>query len=147
MRKFFFVLLSLFSEYALANSFDLPVVHSIKNGSQCEISFDSKVVSKHDCEYESPSYLTSYSLLPDTWTGVWVFQDAPMGNSCQAGAIRIISIDADNKIEAHNPIDFCAGKVIVNNHSNQVEIQIRDDVDTKNTEKWIFKDNKLTRLK
>ncbi|MDY1038669.1 hypothetical protein [Lelliottia sp. CFBP8978] len=147
MRKFFFVLLSLFSEYALANSFDLPVVHSTKNGNQCEITFNNKVVSKHDCEYESPSYLTSYSLLPDSWTGVWVFHDVPMGNSCEAGPIRVISMDAENKIETYNPIDYCSGKLTINNDGNRIEIQIRDNENAKNTEVWQFKDNKLLKLK
>lgn len=63
MRKILSLIVTLFPMYSMANSFDLPTVHSIKNGNQCEISFNDKVVSKHDCEYESPSYLTSYSLL------------------------------------------------------------------------------------
>ncbi|TDN54839.1 hypothetical protein EC843_101897 [Buttiauxella sp. JUb87] len=67
-----------------------------------------------------------------------------MGNSCDAGSIRIVSIDADNKIETHNPMDFCSGKVIVNNDGNQVEIQIRDDMVAKNNGKWKFKDNVLS---
>lgn len=63
MRKILCLIVTLLPMYSMANSFDLPTVHSIKNGNQCEISFNDKIVSKHDCEYESPSYLTSYSLL------------------------------------------------------------------------------------
>jgi len=131
----------------MANSFDLPTVHSIKNGNQCEISFNDKVVSKHDCEYESPSYLTSYSLLTDSWTGVWIFQDSPMGNACEAGAIRIISLDSENKTQVHKPIDYCTGVVMINNDGDKVKINIQDVNDPKNSEAWIFKDNKLARLK
>ncbi|AIP97689.1 hypothetical protein OC957_003986 [Salmonella enterica] len=133
--------------YSMANSFDLPTVHSIKNGTQCEISFNDKVISKHDCEYESPSYLTSYSLLADSWTGVWIFQDSPMGNACEAGAIRIISMDSENKIRVHKPIDYCMGSVVINNDSDKVKINIQNGDDSKNSEVWIFKDNKLVKLK
>lgn len=133
--------------YSMANNFDLPIVHSIKNGNQCEISFNDKVISRHDCEYESPSYLTSYSLIADSWTGVWIFQDSPMGNACAAGAIRIISMDSGNKIQVHKPIDYCMGPVVVNNDGDKVKINIQDGNDSKNSEVWIFKDNKLAKLK
>lgn len=143
MRKILSLIVTLFPMYSMANSFDLPTVHSIKNGNQCEISFNDKVVSKHDCEYESPSYLTSYSLLTDSWTGVWIFQDSPMGNACEAGSIRVISMDSENKIQTHNPIDYCMGAVIISNNTDKVKIDIRDDDDSKNIETWILKDNKL----
>lgn len=147
MRKTLFLIVTLLPMYSMANSFDLPTVHSIKNGSQCEISFNDKIVSKHDCEYESPSYLTSYSLLADSWTGVWIFQDSPMGNACEAGAIRIISMDSKNKIQVHKPIDYCMGSVMINNDGDRVIINIQDVNDPKNSEVWIFKDNKLAKLK
>ncbi|WP_180812954.1 hypothetical protein, partial [Klebsiella pneumoniae] len=133
--------------YSMADSFDLPTVHSIKNGNQCEISFNDKIVSKHDCEYESPSYLTSYSLLADSWTGVWIFQDSPMGNACEAGAIRIISLDSENKIQVHKPIDYCMGSVMINNDGDKVIVNIQDINDSKKSEVWVFKDNKLAKLK
>ncbi|EPY6920819.1 hypothetical protein ACXEHH_002613 [Klebsiella variicola] len=147
MRKTLSLIVTLLPMYSMANSFDLPTVHSIKNGNQCEISFNDKVVSKHDCEYESPSYLTSYSLLTDSWTGVWIFQDSPMGNACEAGAIRIISLDSENKTQVHKPIDYCTGVVMINNDGDKVKINIQDVNDPKNSEAWIFKDNKLARLK
>ncbi|EIW9274252.1 hypothetical protein NUKP32_37970 [Klebsiella variicola] len=147
MRKTLSLIVTLLPMYSMANSFDLPTVHSIKNGNQCEISFNDKVVSKHDCEYESPSYLTSYSLLTDSWTGVWIFQDSPMGNACEAGAIRIISLDSENKTQVHKPIDYCTGVVMINNDGDKVKINIQDVNDPKNSEVWIFKDNKLARLK
>ena len=147
MRKILSLIVTLLPMYSMANSFDLPTVHSIKNGNQCEISFNDKVVSKHDCEYESPSYLTSYSLLTDSWTGVWIFQDSPMGNACEAGAIRIISLDSENKTQVHKPIDYCTGVVMINNDGDKVKINIQDVNDPKNSEVWIFKDNKLARLK
>lgn len=147
MRKTLSLIVTLLPMYSMANSFDLPTVHSIKNGNQCEISFNDKVVSKHDCEYESPSYLTSYSLLTDSWAGVWIFQDSPMGNACEAGAIRIISLDSENKTQVHKPIDYCTGVVMINNDGDKVKINIQDVNDPKNSEVWIFKDNKLARLK
>lgn len=147
MRKIMSLIVTLSPMYSMANSFDLPTVHSIKNGNQCEISFNDKVVSKHDCEYESPSYLTSYSLLADSWTGVWIFQDAPMGNACEAGAIRIISLDSENKIQVHKSIDYCMGSVMINNDGDKVKINIQDVNDSKNSEVWIFKDNKLEKQK
>lgn len=147
MRKTLSLIVTLLPMYSMANSFDLPTVHSIKNGNQCEISFNDKVVSKHDCEYESPSYLTSYSLLTDSWTGVWIFQDSPMGNACEAGAIRIISLDSENKTQVHKPIDYCTGVVMINNDGDKVKINIQDVNDPKNSEVWIFKDNKLAMLK
>ncbi|HCB9201863.1 hypothetical protein [Klebsiella variicola] len=147
MRKTLSLIVTLLPMYSMANSFDLPTVHSIKNGNQCEISFNDKIVSKHDCEYESPSYLTSYSLLTDSWTGVWIFQDSPMGNACEAGAIRIISLDSENKTQVHKPIDYCTGVVMINNDGDKVKINIQDVNDPKNSEVWIFKDNKLARLK
>ncbi|WP_323108485.1 hypothetical protein [Klebsiella variicola] len=147
MRKTLSLIVTLLPMYSMANSFDLPTVHSIKNGNQCEISFNDKVVSKHDCEYESPSYLTSYSLLTYSWTGVWIFQDSPMGNACEAGAIRIISLDSENKTQVHKPIDYCTGVVMINNDGDKVKINIQDVNDPKNSEVWIFKDNKLARLK
>lgn len=147
MRKTLSLIVTLLPMYSMANSFDLPTVHSIKNGNQCEISFNDKVVSKHDCEYESPSYLTSYSLLTGSWTGVWIFQDSPMGNACEAGAIRIISLDSENKTQVHKPIDYCTGVVMINNDGDKVKINIQDVNDPKNSEVWIFKDNKLARLK
>ena len=146
MRKTLFLIVTLLPIYSMANSFDLPTVHSIKNGNQCEISFNDKVVSKHDCEYESPSYLTSYSLLADSWTGVWIFQDSPMGNACEAGAIRIISMDSENKIQVHKPIDYCMGSVVINYVGDKVKVNIQDSNDSKNSESWIFKDNKLTKM-
>ncbi|MCG7780616.1 hypothetical protein [Lelliottia amnigena] len=146
MRKTLFLIVTLLPIYSMANSFDLPTVHSIKNGNQCEISFNDKVVSKHDCEYESPSYLTSYSLLADSWTGVWIFQDSPMGNACEAGAIRIISMDSENKIQVHKPIDYCMGSVVINYDGDKVKVNIQDSNDSKNSESWIFKDNKLTKM-
>lgn len=103
------LIVAFLSMYSMSNDFDSPIVHSIKNGNQCEISFNDKVISRHDCEYEFPSNLISYSLLADSWTGVWVFQDSPMGNACEAGAIRIISLDFENKIQVHKPIDYCMG--------------------------------------
>ncbi|WP_336666945.1 hypothetical protein [Enterobacter mori] len=147
MRKILCLIVTLLPMYSMANSFDLPTVHSIKNGNQCEISFNDKIVSKHDCEYESPSYLTSYSLLADSWTGVWIFQDSPMGNACEAGAIRIISLDSENKIQVHNPIDYCMGSVMINNDGYKVKINIQDVNDSKKSEVWVFKDNKLEKLK
>ena len=147
MRKTLSLIVTLLPMYSMANSFDLPTVHSIKNGNQCEISFNDKVVSKHDCDNESPSYLTSYSLLTDSWTGVWIFQDSPMGNACEAGAIRIISLDSENKTQVHKPIDYCTGVVMINNDGDKVKINIQDVNDPKNSEVWIFKDNKLARLK
>ena len=147
MRKTLSLIVTLLPMYSMANSFDLPTVHSIKNGNQCEISFNDKVVSKHDCEYESPSYLTSYSLLTDSLTGVWIFQDSPMGNACEAGAIRIISLDSENKTQVHKPIDYCTGVVMINNDGDKVKINIQDVNDPKNSEVWIFKYNKLARLK
>lgn len=133
--------------YSMSNNFDLPIVHSIKNGNQCEISFNDKVVSKHDCKYESPSYLTSYSLLADSWTGVWIFQASPMGNACEAGAIRIISFDSENKIQVHKSIDYCMGTVMINNDGDKVKINIQDINDSKKSEVWVFKDNKIVKLK
>ncbi|MGJ3448913.1 hypothetical protein [Enterobacter sp. PTB] len=147
MRKTLSLIVTLLPMYSMANSFDLPTVHSIKNGNQCEISFNDKVVSKHDCEYESPSYLTSYSLLADSWTGVWIFQDSPMGNACEAGAIRIISLDSENKIQVHKPIDYCMGSVMINNDGDKVKINIQDISDSKKSEVWTFKGNKLVKLK
>lgn len=147
MRKILSLIVTLLPLYSMANNFDLPSVHSIKNGSQCEISFNDKVVSKHDCEYESPSYLISYSLLADSWTGVWIFQDSPMGNACEAGAIRIISLDSENKIQVHKSIDYCMGSVMINNDGDKVKINIQDINDSKKSEVWIFKDNKLAKLK
>ena len=147
MRKILSLIVTLLPVYGMANSFDLPTVHSIKNGTQCEISFNNKVVSKHECEYESPSYLISYSLLADSWTVVWIFQDSPMGNACEAGAIRIISMDSENKIQVHKPIDYCIGSVMVNNDGVKVKINIQDSNNSKNSDVWIFKDNKLARLK
>lgn len=147
MRKILSLIVTLLPMYSMANSFDLPTVHSIKNGNHCEISFNDKVVSKHDCEYESPSYLTSYSLLADSWIGVWIFQDSPMGNACKAGAIRIISLDSENKIQVHKPIDYCMGSVMINNDGDKVIINIQDINDSKKSEVWVFKDNKLAKLK
>ena len=147
MRKTLSLIVTLLPMYSMANSFDLPTVHSIKNGNQCEISFNDKIVSKHDCEYESPSYLTSYSLLADSWTGVWIFQDSPMGNACEAGAIRIISLDSENKIQVHKPIDYCMGSVMINNDGDKVIVNIQDINDSKKSEVWVFKDNKLAKLK
>ena len=147
MRKILSLIVALLPMYGMANSFDLPTVHSIKNGTQCEISFNNKVVSKHECEYESPSYLISYSLLADSWTGVWIFQDSPMGNACEAGAIRIISMDSENKIQVHKPIDYCIGSVMVNNDGVKVKINIQDGNNSKNSDVCIFKDYKLARLK
>lgn len=147
MRKILCLIVTLLPMYSMANSFDLPTVHSIKNGNQCEISFNDKIVSKHDCEYESPSYLTSYSLLADSWTGVWIFQDSPMGNACEAGSIRIISLDSENKIQVHKPIDYCMGSVMINNDGDKVKINIQDINNSKKSEVWVFKDNKLLKLK
>ncbi|WP_139308865.1 hypothetical protein [Pantoea sp. 1.19] len=147
MRKILCLIVTLLPMYSMANSFFLPTVHSIKNGNQCEISFNDKIVSKHDCEYESPSYLKSYSLLADSWTGVWIFQDSPMGNACEAEAIRIISLDSENKIQVHKPIDYCMGSVMINNDGDKVKINIQDINDSKKSEVWIFKDNKLEKLK
>lgn len=147
MRKILCLIVTLLPMYSMANSFDLPTVHSIKNGNQCEISFNDKIVSKHDCEYESPSYLTSYSLLADSWTGVWIFQDSPMGNACEAGAIRIISLDSENKIQVHKPIDYYMGSVMINNDGDKVIVNIQDINDSKKSEVWVFKDNKLAKLK
>lgn len=147
MRKNLFLIVTLVPMYGMANSFDLPTVHSIKNGTKCEMSFNDKIVSRHDCEYESPSYLTSYSLLADSWTGVWIFQDSPIGNACQAGAIRIISRDSENKIQVHKPIDYCMGVVVVNNDGDKIKINIQDGNNSKKTEAWIFKDNKISKLK
>lgn len=147
MRKILCLIVTLLPMYSMADSFDLPTVHSIKNGNQCEISFNDKIVSKHDCEYESPSYLTSYSLLADSWTGVWIFQDSPMGNACEAGAIRIISLDSENKIQVHKPIDYCMGSVMINNGGDKVIVNIQDINDSKKSEVWVFKDNKLAKLK
>lgn len=147
MRKILCLIVTLLPMYSMANSFDLPTIHSIKNGNQCEISFNDKIVSKHDCEFESPSYLTSYSLLADSWTGVWIFQDSPMGNACEAGAIRIISLDSENKIQVHKPIDYCMGSVMINNEGDNVKINIQDINDSKKSEVWVFKDNKLVKLK
>lgn len=147
MRKILCLIVTLLPMYSMADSFDLPTVHSIKNGNQCEISFNDKIVSKHDCEYESPSYLTSYSLLADSWTGVWIFQDSPMGNACEAGAIRIIFLDSENKIQVHKPIDYCMGSVMINNDGDKVIVNIQDINDSKKSEVWVFKDNKLAKLK
>ncbi|HFE2857059.1 TPA: hypothetical protein ACF239_004935 [Klebsiella pneumoniae] len=147
MRKILCLIVTLLPMYSMADSFDLPTVHSIKNGNQCEISFNDKIVSKHDCEYESPSYLTSYSLLADSWTGVWIFQDSPMGNACEAGAIRIISLDSENKIQVHKPIDYCMGSVMINNDGDKVIVNIQDINDSKKSKVWVFKDNKLAKLK
>lgn len=147
MRKILCLIVTLLPMYSMADSFDLPTVHSIKNGNQCEISFNDKIVSKHDCEYESPSYLTSYSLLADSWTGVWIFQDSPMGNACEAGAIRIISLDSENKNQVHKPIDYCMGSVMINNDGDKVIVNIQDINDSKKSEVWVFKDNKLAKLK
>lgn len=147
MNKYIILLLSLVPLYAISDSFDLPTVQSTKVENHCEISFNHKVVSKHDCEYESPSYLTSYSLLPDSWTGVWVFQDAPMGNSCEAGTIRVISMDADGNIKTYNPIDYCSGKILIENGREQVKIMIYNEVGEKNYNAWVFKDNNLINQK
>ncbi|MEW5291994.1 hypothetical protein ABW286_22930 [Erwinia papayae] len=147
MKKYLFALLTLTPIYAMADGFDLPIVRSIKIGNQCQITFNDKIISKHNCEYEFPSYLTSYSLLPDSWTGVWIFQDSPMGNACEGGSIRIVSIDSKNKIETYKPIDYCYGKLIINNDSEQVELKILDDLDAKKNEEWQFKDGKLIRSK
>ena len=147
MRKILFLIVTVLPMYGMASSFDLPTVHSIKNGTQCEISFNDKVVSKHECMYESSSYLTSYSLLADSWTGVWIFQDSSMGNACEAGAIRIISMDSEDKIQVHKPIDYCMGSVVVNNDGDKVKINIKDNSDSKKPEVWIFKSNKLAKLK
>lgn len=51
MRKILSLIVVLLPMYGIANSFDLPTVHLIKNGTQCEISFNDKVVSKYECEY------------------------------------------------------------------------------------------------
>ncbi len=147
MRKYVSLIIAFLPMYSMANSPDFPVVNSTKNGDQCEISFNGKVISKHGCKYETSSYLTSYSLLTDTWTGVWIFQDSVMGNACEAGAIRVISMDLENKIQAHNPIDYCMGEVVVNNDRDKVKIDIRDINDPKKIEVWIFKGNKLTKQK
>ncbi|WP_373226625.1 hypothetical protein [Enterobacter cloacae complex sp. ESBL7] len=40
MRKTVSLIVSFLPMYGMANSFDLPTVHSIKNGTQCEISFN-----------------------------------------------------------------------------------------------------------
>ena len=39
-----------------------------------------------------------------------------MGNACEAGSIRIISMDFENKIQVHKPIDYCIGSVGINNN-------------------------------
>jgi len=70
-----------------------------------------------------------------------------MGNACEAGAIRIISLDSENKTQVHKPIDYCTGVVMINNDGDKVKINIQDVNDPKNSEAWIFKDNKLARLK
>lgn len=147
MIIFFLTLLALMPLHAMAGEFDLPVVHSIKTANQCQITFNDKVISKHDCEYESPSYLISYSLLPDSWTGVWIFQDAPMGNACEAGAIRFVSMDSESNIETYKPIDYCSGKLIVNNDSERVDLKMLDRMDAKKNEEWRFKDGKLIKSK
>lgn len=147
MRKTLFLIFTLLPIYSMANSFDLPAVHSIKNRTQCEISFNDKIISKHDCKYEYPSHLISYSLLADSWTGVWIFQDSPMGNACEAGAIRTISMDTENKIQVHKPIDYCMGSVVINNDGDKVKINIQDGNDSKDSEVWVFKGNKLAKLK
>lgn len=145
MRKYLLLILTLIPLYGMASNFDLPVVRSLKNGKQCEISFNDKVVSKHDCEFEYPSFLISYSLLPDSWTGVWIFQDAPMGNACEAGAIRVFSIDSKNKVTTHSPMDYCSGTVVVNNDSAKVEMYIRDSMNAKKIESWVFEGDKLVK--
>lgn len=147
MRNILYLIVTLLPMYSMANSFDLPTVHSLKNGNQCEISFNDKIVSRHECKYESPSYLTSYSLLADSWTGVWIFQDSPMGNACEAGTIRIISLDSENKIQVHRPIDYCMGAIMINNDGVKVKINIQDANDSKKSDVWVFKDNKLVKLK
>ncbi|PXK67041.1 hypothetical protein DMS07_27220 [Klebsiella variicola] len=70
-----------------------------------------------------------------------------MGNACEAGAIRIISLDSENKTQVHKPIDYCTGVVMINNDGDKVKINIQYVNDPKNSEAWIFKDNKLARLK
>ncbi|ELW9537049.1 TPA: hypothetical protein N5L55_003237 [Enterobacter roggenkampii] len=66
-----------------------------------------------------------------------------MGNACEAGSIRVISMDSENKIQTHNPIDYYMGAVVISNNTDKVKIDIRDDDDSKNIETWILKDNKL----
>ncbi|EBO4212769.1 hypothetical protein DLA25_22420 [Salmonella enterica] len=70
-----------------------------------------------------------------------------MGNACEAGAIRIISMDSENKTRVHKPIDYCMWSVVINNDSDKVKINIQNGDDSKNSEVWIFKDNKLVKLK
>ncbi|EEZ7715519.1 hypothetical protein MZD33_19155 [Escherichia coli] len=58
----------------------------------------------------------------------------PMGNTCEAGAKRIISMDSENKIQVHKSIDYCIGVVGINNDDVKVKISIQDGNDSKNSE-------------
>ncbi|CAM7300046.1 hypothetical protein ESCOCP328B_25750 [Escherichia coli] len=62
-----------------------------------------------------------------------------MGNACEAGAIRIISMDFENKIQVHKPIDYCIGSVGINNNGVKEKINIQDGNDSKNSEVWCLK--------
>lgn len=57
-----------------------------------------------------------------------------MGNTCEAGAKRIISMDSENKIQVHKSIDYCIGVVGINNDDVKVKISIQDGNDSKNSE-------------
>jgi len=145
MIKIIFLLFAFVSFCSMANNFDLPIVNSKKINDECSISFDGNIVSKHNCEYESPSFLRFYSLIPYSWSSLWVFQDAPWGNACEGGAIRIISMDSHSKIRIHPLIDYCSGKISILNADDKVEIKIFSKGGE--VEIWIFDGEKLSKTK
>ena len=147
MNRCLFLFFLIFTFYSHASNFDLPIIHSEKNNNQCEILFDSKVVSKHVCEYAPPSFLKSYSLILDSWTSVWIFQDASEGNSCEGGPIRVISADSDKKLKNYPAIDYCSGKIVVKSNGDEVNIDIFSGTDGVLSESWLFKDLSLKRIK
>lgn len=146
-RCLFFLMCALFSVSSMSNNLDFPIVRSIKEGDKCKILFNDKTVSHHVCKDELPSFLRSYSLLTNSWVGVWIFQDSQIGNACDGGLIRVISLDSHNNAKEYSPIDYCIGGIVIQNSNDIVEIDVQTDPDTKEYEVWIFNNLTLTKRK
>jgi hypothetical protein len=129
----------------------LVEVALIDESKKCEIRLSGKVILSWDCTFSyAPHVLGPYKGV-QPFNDVLVLQEAPQGNACNGGPIRVLGFAKGKEVKAFKTIDFCGGEdPVLKQEGNELKILFPGGPPNRGTgaipdELWILKEGSISK--
>lgn len=121
--------------------------------SECKFLLANKTILTIDCEDSFlPVVVGDFRGKIGLFEQVLVFQENPMGNACNGGALHFIGLHENGSYQISKPLDFCGGKApVIKQQDNLISIIFPGGAPNKGrgkipTEIWSYRNGEISRV-